>query len=370
MEGANVRGFTLRNAALVAGIGLLAACGEDDGGDGQGDFKAMTMNLYIGFGQDVLSGDLTDPEALEAALQQALATFQVTDAPARLAAVGRLIANEDPDSVGLQEVVSIVLTRGPGSADDVPFVDFLGELQDRIASAGGAQYASFVHVNNTVEGTVDLLGRLEPFRFEESDVILVRQGLQAQAVGAGIIYSDLLPIGPILTPDGVQQRSFIRGAHHVRVNREGQSFELFNTHLEVNGENNEGTPFQNEQARELVTYIAGETAATAAGVILTGDMNARPGSVTHGVLTGAGFQDTFAQAGSGDGNTCCQTDDLQNTTSTASERIDYVFCKGGTSLCDPASSQVVLNQRVQGTTGSSQIWPSDHFGVLSELAFP
>lgn len=365
-----MRGFTLRKAALVAGFGLLAACGGDDGGDGQADFKAMTMNLYIGFGQDVLSGDLTDPAALEAALQQALATFQVTDAPARMAAVGRLIANEDPDSVGLQEVVSIVLTRGPGSADDAPFVDFLGDLLDGIETAGGPRYENFVHVNNTVEGTIDLLGRLEPFRFQESDVILVRPGLGAQAVGPGITYSDLLPIGPILTPSGVQERFFIRGGQHVRVNREGQSFELFNTHLEVNGENSEGTPFQNEQARELVTYIAGETAATAAGVILTGDMNARPGSVTYGVLTGAGFQDSFAQAGSGDGNTCCQTDTLQNNTSTASERIDYVLCKAGTSTCDPASSQVVLNQRVQGSSGTSQVWPSDHFGVLSELAFP
>jgi endonuclease/exonuclease/phosphatase family metal-dependent hydrolase len=356
----------LRHAWVIAGLWLLGSCGSDKPQD-QG-FRVLTLNMYIGFGQDVISGDLTDPEQLRMALERALAAFRQTDSTGRINGMARYIAQEEPDVVGLQEVSSIVLTRGtPDPNDDAPFVDYLGTLLDAIAKAGGPHYQSFVQPNNTLEGTIDLVGRLEPFRFQEADVILVRPDVAAQKIGNGLQYRTLLPIGPVITPTGIVERFYVRGALHVRATRQGQTLELFNTHLEVNGEGGVGTPVQNAQARELVDYIQADASASATAVILTGDMNGRPDSTTHSVIAGAGFQDTFAQVGQGPGLTCCQAPLLDNTTDQAVERIDYVFCKGS---CSAVESQVVLNKRVPRSDGTGSVWPTDHFGVLSSLEFP
>jgi endonuclease/exonuclease/phosphatase family metal-dependent hydrolase len=348
---------------LFLGLALLGSCGKDE----ERGFRAMSLNMYIGFGQDVLTGDLTDPEQLRMALELALANFRQTDAEGRIASMAGFLADEEPDVVGLQEVVSVILTRGtPDVGDDVAFTDFLGGLLDGIEEAGGPRYQAFAHPNNTLEGTIDLLGRLEPFQFQEADVILVHPDLAAQQVGAGLTYSTLLPIGSIITPDGIEERFFGRGLIHVRVTREGRTLEVVNTHLEVNGPGGIGTPIQNAQAQEMLVYVQAQ-AASGAAVILTGDMNGRPGSTTHNLISAAGFVDTFAEAGQGAGLTCCQADLLDNAADQASERIDYVFCKGS---CEPIESRVVLNMRVPRSNGSGQIWPSDHFSVLSELEFP
>jgi len=329
----------------------------------------MSLNMYIGFGQDVISGDLTNADQLRAALERALSAFRQTDAAGRIKGMAQFIAQEKPEVVGLQEVSSIVLTRGtPDPGDDAPFVDYLGSLLGDIKDAGGPQYMSFVQPNNTLDGVIDLVGSPEPFRFQEADVILVRPDVPAQRVGTGLTYHTLLPIGRVLASDGtIVNRSYVRGALHVRLTVEGKTVDVFNTHLEVNGPGGIGTPVQNAQAMELLDYIQADSTAGASATVLTGDMNGRPDSLTHNLIAADGFKDTFAQVGQGAGLTCCQADLLDNTTDQAVERIDYVFCKGS---CDATESRVVLNTRVPRSTGGGQIWPSDHFSVLSALQFP
>jgi endonuclease/exonuclease/phosphatase family metal-dependent hydrolase len=356
---------------VAAAVLVLAGCGDDDGRDDR--FQALSLNMYIGFGQDVLSGDLTDPDRLAAALQRALATFQQTDAQARIGAMARFIAAEQPDVVGLQEVVAVILTRGtPDTSDDAAFIDFLEDLQEGIQRGAGLRYRAFVNVNNVLEGRLNILGRLEPFRLTEADVVLVHPDLQAQQIGTGLSFMARMPIGRVWTEQGLVERRLVRGAQHVRVTKRGRGVDVFNTHLEIFGEMGEGLPFQEAQAAELVDYIATQTAGAAdRDVVLIGDMNNVSGSLTHSLLTGAGLVDTFAAAGAGAGLTCCQSGDLSNVQSTATVRIDYVFFRPGSGAAlELRESRVVLDSRVPRSVGTGQVWPSDHFAVLAEFALP
>ena len=125
------------------------------------------------------------------------------------------------------------------------------------------------------------------------------------------------------------------------------------------------------QSAEAAAFITAQTTGTANTTLLFGDMNMTPGTAAIANYTGIGLQDSFASKGSGSGFSCCQDPNLDNTSSKASERIDYVFVKPGTAPSAPTigSSQLVLTDRVNRSTGSGQIWVSDHFGVLTTLEF-
>jgi endonuclease/exonuclease/phosphatase family metal-dependent hydrolase len=100
--------------------------------------------------------------------------------------------------------------------------------------------------------------------------------------------------------------------------------------------------------------------------VLMGDFNATATSPEVRVLTeDAGFVDVFARsnpaaAGFTDGQ------DVASGRATASRRIDYVFLvPGARSGARVIGSRVVLNQ--PGGPGRAR-WPSDHYGVLAEIA--
>ena len=135
-----------------------------------------------------------------------------------------------------------------------------------------------------------------------------------------------------------------------------------------------------EEARRTVVTI--NEVAGDAPVILTGTLNALPGSEEIGVLEEAGFVDAFGAAaaapargaGAASGGTVAGAtwDPGRNTHITRHElgpwedetaaRIDYVFVRGAGVAVEEA--RVVLEEATYG------VFPSSHFGVLARITIP
>jgi hypothetical protein len=130
----------------------------------------------------------------------------------------------------------------------------------------------------------------------------------------------------------------------------------------------EGAERRMEEARR--TVIAVNETAGDAPVILTGTLNALPGSPEIAVLEKAGFVDAFAVAGSGPAATWDPArnpligeqraeDRARVMWPERAARVDYVFVRGGIRV---ASAEVVLD-----TSGREL---SDHFGVRARIILP
>ncbi len=118
---------------------------------------------------------------------------------------------------------------------------------------------------------------------------------------------------------------------------------------------------QTRAVAELVRASAGSRPA-----VLMGDFNATAMSPEVRVLTeDAGFVDAFARANPAEAG-FTDGQDVTSGRATASRRIDYVFLiPGSRSGGRVVGSRVVLDR----PAGLGQArWPSDHYGVLAEIA--
>src|SRR5438034_53745 len=105
----------------------------------------------------------------------------------------------------------------------------------------------------------------------------------------------------------------------------GERITVASTHLESGSNTTPAFPaLRAAQATELVASVGAAPRA-----ILLGDFNDTEGSPMYGVVTGAGFTDTWARLRPGvAGLTCCEPPDLSNPLPLLFERIDYVFARG------------------------------------------
>jgi len=105
--------------------------------------------------------------------------------------------------------------------------------------------------------------------------------------------------------------------------------------------------------------------------VLMGDFNAVEDSPAIAAFTrDAGFIDAFRTANpSRPGLTVWQR--IQETDPTVRRRVDYIFvAPGATVEGRVVSSRLVLNAP-RSLPGGKTLWPSDHYGVVAELAvFP
>jgi endonuclease/exonuclease/phosphatase family metal-dependent hydrolase len=132
-----------------------------------------------------------------------------------------------------------------------------------------------------------------------------------------------------------------------------------------------------------VLYVAArvdELSPASAGFlppVLMGDFNAAPEADEIRFLTGlsvqAGksvhFADAWVYGGDGTaGATYVPANDYARKNREPPRRIDYIFVRGPDAELrgEPLVTKVVFNVAEQGPDGA--IWPSDHFGVLSEIA--
>jgi endonuclease/exonuclease/phosphatase family metal-dependent hydrolase len=117
---------------------------------------------------------------------------------------------------------------------------------------------------------------------------------------------------------------------------------------------------QEAQANEI---LAGP-GSTTLPLVLLGDFNSpTDGSgTTYNNLLAAGFHDAWAIAGSGDGFTFGQADDLLNLNSMLDRRIDRVLFRG-----DFEVNEIDIWGEDPSDKTPSGLWPSDHAGVAARL---
>ncbi len=360
-----IRRPVLLLAALVA-FGL-AAC--DEGAplvDAQEEVEVtvMTRNLYLGADLFVLL-EAQNPEELVARAGQLYNTVLATDFPTRAGALADEIEAADPALIGLQEV-SLYRVQAPSdfqqnpgpNAETVTF-DFLAIFQDSLEARGLSYDVAATIENADVELPAAIRAdSIIDVRLTDRDVILARSGSVDTDAAVTANYDAVLPV-PVA---GGQTISFVRGYAWVEAEIEGVSFVFANTHLEVGGgPDAPATAVQEAQAQALLDTLAGEGGP----VVLVGDFNsAADGSTTgsYELLTGP-YTDAYAQAGAGEGITCCHQPDLQNDTpfTEEEERIDLVLYRGDVSVL----STDVVGDEPGDRVGA--LWPSDHAGVVATL---
>jgi endonuclease/exonuclease/phosphatase family metal-dependent hydrolase len=250
----------------------------------------------------------------------------------------------------------------------------------------------------------------------DRDAILVRAGLTAAPVSFaatpwlcskpsddGCNYVTAPPAFEIKDPNDPNEQTVLltiaveRGFMGVDVAVRGQSYRVFNTHLEQRllGEGLLDTRIlQVGQAYELLAAAQGTWDPTRT-LIVVGDINSAPGDTIpvppyppvlpsppfpaglpmlapYQVFTQiGGFTDawTLRRHAPDEGYSCCQAENLLNRRSELYERIDMIF-----SLTPPSR---VLDMKLLGTNkgdktrppGNGGLWQSDHAAVAAKLKF-
>ncbi|MFF5446448.1 endonuclease/exonuclease/phosphatase family protein [Streptomyces sp. NPDC012888] len=356
--------LTLLAAAAPAGT---ASVGPDGG---RTPLRVMTRNLYLGADlTPVLAA--TSPQALVAAVTAVFANVRATDFPERAEALADEIAENDPHLVGVQEAVlwRSQTPAGPGSATHVEY-DFLQILLDELA-ARGMHYAAVasVTVGSDFEAPRATPTGLQDIRLTDRDVLLARTDLPAHQFSvanaqAARFQASLSVCRPALGCPPGPPLELRRGWVSADATLHGRTTRVVTTHLEP-----VAPAVQEAQTAELLAGPLNTTLPT----VLLGDLNsaaggvgATPGTATqsHARLVAAGFTDAWtATHPRGPGFTCCQAADLRNTTSTLSQRIDYVLYRG--------KIKALAVHRVGESPADrtpSGLWPSDHAGVSALLA--
>lgn len=134
------------------------------------------------------------------------------------------------------------------------------------------------------------------------------------------------------------------------------------------------------QVRHIVDRIA-ELVPENAGMlpaVLMGDFNADPDSdeirFLRGLKVDEGrsvfFADAWVYGGDGtSGATFCRTNDYARVAREPSRRIDYIFVRGSEERLRGEPLHTELAFATPEIVDGVAVWPSDHFGVVTDVAF-
>jgi endonuclease/exonuclease/phosphatase family metal-dependent hydrolase len=112
--------------------------------------------------------------------------------------------------------------------------------------------------------------------------------------------------------------------------------------------------------------------------VLMGDFNAEPDADEIRFLRGLKvvegtsvfFADAWIYGGNGDhGATFCRTNDYARAAREPSRRIDYVFVRGPDELLRGEPVHTELAFATSERHGEVLVWPSDHFGLVTDVYF-
>jgi endonuclease/exonuclease/phosphatase family metal-dependent hydrolase len=186
------------------------------------------------------------------------------------------------------------------------------------------------------------------------NAILSRWPIEAQARLA-------LPIGGLVDEDRV--------ALHARIAAPGGTLPLFTTHFSYGPGLSQ---VRTAQARALAEFAAGHGDGCDYPPVVTGDLNAEPGSdeirllgglLTAPVVPGLVLVDAWRYADPGDpGHTWHHRNAYQGDSPIPDSRIDYIL----TGLPRQGRGKV-LSTELAGTGPVAGVWPSDHFAVVADL---
>jgi len=389
-----------RSLAAVLLLALAAACAESE----ESQLTVASRNLYLG-------GDIFSVVRAQTAQEAAVAAFQVwssvqaTDFPARAKLIASEIAAVNPDVIGLQEV-SLWRTGDPlvcaPDGSGLPVInapqaavvryDYLDSLLAELRLKGLEYEVARETPSLDAElCAVDPSQQTAPFdvRYTDRDVILVRRGLATANAGGGLyVFGVDFPIPgsgtpPVVVPDR-------RAWNVVEVEKAGQWYRVFETHLEVQEiPSPPGVPpyiFQLVQAGLLVGgEVVPRRIASPMPTVVVGDFNTQaeqpdpmnPLRTTYNYLVGllpfpdlgdprlarlvgttSPLDDAWTALGNapGDGLTWGYGPDL--TTGTLSQRIDLALTWDAT----PVSMKTFGADDL--TSGTPPVHSSDHLGFV------
>lgn len=357
------------------------------------EIDVMTQNQYLGADLTPVLG-ASSAEEFNLAVVATLAKIAASRPAARVEALAAEIAQRHPDVVGLQEAYRFGCVPYPG----VPVVAGTGCDDPAIKDAFSDQ---LLNTEAALRGKYRVAGRVTNFQVEaipfvvngmpailqvaDRDAILVRNGLPASAVPlaamTGCQASDdgcNFAIAPeIPTPFG--PIAVKRGFLAVDLAVKGQTYRVFNTHLEqrlLAPTLPQTRGLQVLQASELLQTAVATWQDPARKLIVVGDLNSAPEDTIPGlptpyqIFTMNGFTDAWTlRPQTEPGLTCCQSETLTNRSSELYERIDMIF-----SFTMPRR---VLDMKLLGVTmgdktrppGAGGLWPSDHAAVAAKLQF-
>lgn len=304
-----------RSAACLLGAFLItlggrAPAGAQDPGPAERALRFVTFNMLHG---GATSGWKGDGQNLEARLDLA------TDALMALA----------PDVVALQEASSR---------------NWRGTVASRLAGRLGMN-----HVYHSVTFA------FAPFRWLRARIASIMDWEEGPAI---LSRFPILRTETYLLPT-CGRRWGRRGLVFAEVQAPGGRIAVFSTHTD-------GDPCHTRMVSQLVKQLQ----VDAPGVLM-GDFNAQEGSPAIAALTvEAGFVDAF-RAANPDAPGATSHQPVIVPERRARRRIDYVFLAPAPLLpATVVASRVVLDR--PGTLPDGRLlWPSDHYGVLAELAlFP
>jgi endonuclease/exonuclease/phosphatase family metal-dependent hydrolase len=388
----------MRRSLAAVLLLLVSACADET----QSQLTVLSRNLYLG-------GDLfsivaaPDPATAFVLTYGVWTNVQATNFAARAPLIANEIAAANPDVVALQEV-TIWRTGAPlvcapdGSglpvvnspqASNVQY-DYLQLLLTAL-QAKGLTY-EVARKTQSIDAefcAIDPTGTVAPLdvRYTDQDVILVKAGL-ATANADGGTYAAYVPFPIPGTPVVIPDR---RAWNKVEVQKDGQWYRVFETHLEVQEiPTPPGTPpfvFQLAQAGELVgSQVVPARVRNPIPTIVVGDFNsqaeqppASPLRTTYNYLTGAlpfpdlgipelaplvgttsPLDDSWtATNGTAAGLTWGFSGDL--TTGTPSQRIDLVL------FWDARPVSMKTFGADDLTTGTPPLHSSDHLGVVATI---
>lgn len=313
----------------------------------------MTQNLFIG--ADV-SPVLSTSDASEVAdlVDALLAQAQASDVPARVAAIARIVAEHQPDVIGLQEAAIWRVQApadGSGSPAETVAIDILAELLAAFEVEGLDYTPAAVREGIDLE----VSGTTQDVRLTDREVVLVRDGLAIDSALTGDFESNLTlpsPLGGEVT--------ILRGWAAVDVSLGDQPVRVVTTHIEVG-------PFAGVQEAQVAEIRAGP-ANVEGPVVVLGDINDGPTGDAYEELLGEELEDAWLSSEAPvttDGATCCYDTTLLGDSTELSERIDIVAAGQGAHT--RAATRVVDAPADRTSDGR---WPSDHAGVVVTLGVP
>jgi endonuclease/exonuclease/phosphatase family metal-dependent hydrolase len=290
------------------------------------DLTVMTQNLYVGADADAVVSNPT-LDTISAAFQSVVAN----NFPARAAA----IANEaaaGPLLIGLQE--ASIITGPTGT------LDYAQILVNQLAAQGLQYSIAGVHTGFQFG--------LAGFSVTDREVVLARTGITGFAVTGSEAHTFT---NDVILPTALGPFALNSGYVLVNAMLNGIPFQFVSTHLDPFH-----TPLQPLQAGEILA----ELGMTAEPQLVVGDFNARPTELTYAEMLAAGFTDVALLAGAA-GLTCCQSPDLDNPVSQLSNRYDYIFERGFSSIDGALLVGNTVFENVR------PLWPSDHAGLIGTV---
>jgi endonuclease/exonuclease/phosphatase family metal-dependent hydrolase len=332
---------------------------------GRDGVMVMTRNVYVGADVDAVLA-ARDPEEVPMLVARAFQQVLATNFPERAQALAEEVAATRPHLVGLQEI-SLIRTQSPGDAvvggttpaENVRF-DFLAILLDALEQRG-LQYRVAGKIQNS-DVEVPMLVNADPPAFDDVrltdfDVVLARYDVKISNVTEKNY--DVRLVVPALGAE--IRRGFV--AVNAQVGR--KTYRVVNTHLEP-APADDVLPIQLAQARELVAALQNETLP----VILVGDLNTpAPTGATYQFLNAQGYVDVWRRNRNplaSPGYTCCHDPNLRNTEVHLDRRIDLILVKDGKDGHKGPVSALVVGDELHDRM-PSELWPSDHAGVVAGM---